>query len=165
MRKMLTGRSTVVAIVGLGLVVGGCGSSSSSTGSAATATAPAGLTKAQYLAQGNAICTKGQAAQQRAVAAYLKVLHVNPNKQPSKANFAKVAKAVLVPNIQAQITAVRALGAPSGDQQKVTVMLATAQQELDKLKKDPAPLETGNPFAAAGKLLHAYGLTDCAKGS
>jgi hypothetical protein len=162
MRKRLIGRCSVGALVGLGLAVAGCGSSTSSSTSTSTATKAAALTKVQYLAYGNAICKQGSAAQQAALLAYLKQQGVNPNAQLTNAQVTKAAKAVAIPRIQAQINRIKALGAPSGDQQTVNAMLAAAQSDLDKVKHNPALFGSGNQFADAGKLLHGYGLTACA---
>jgi hypothetical protein len=43
-------------------------------------------------------------------------------------------------------------------------MLAASQQDLDRAEQDPAQLViSGGHFAHSGKLLHAYGLTSCAR--
>ena len=165
MRRTLIVGVSLVAIGGFGVAVAGCGSSSKSTGTSATTTHPA-LTKAEYLKQGNAICANGSRAQQAAIFAYAKKLGVNPNSNtpPTKAQETKIANNVLIPHIQAQITKIKALGAPSGDQQKVDAALSAAQQALDKGKQDPTLFfaNNNNLFGPAAKKLHAYGLTSCA---
>jgi outer membrane murein-binding lipoprotein Lpp len=158
MRQNPVFRSSLAAVVVSGLMVAGCGSSSSSS-STSTASAAPTLTKAQYLARGNAICTKGTAAQNAAESAYLKTHHI---KQPSAAQIVALAKTVVIPNIQSQIDAVKALGAPSGDQQTVTKMISAAQADLEKVKANPEVLTGNTSFADSGKLLHAYGLKACA---
>ncbi len=163
MRNTLGGRRSSVALLGLGLVVAGCGSSSSSSNTSSTAAAPA-LTKAEYVKQGNAICKAGNAKQQVAFTAYAKAHHLNNNSTLTKAQNIQLAKTIAIPSIQATISAVKALVPPRSDQAQVTAMLAAAQQELDGAKQDPLVLATsGRQFAHAGKLLHAYGLTSCAK--
>jgi hypothetical protein len=138
----------------VGLVAAGCGSSSKST--ASTATTPA-LSKPQFLAQGNAICRQGN---QRLAAAQDKAFGHN---QPSQAQITAYVTNAFAPNIQSQISAIRALGAPPGDQATVTTMLDVAQADLNRVKSDPALL-AGNspPFADFAKLAHPYGLTACA---
>jgi ribonuclease D len=155
------GRSrSLAALVGLGLVVAGCGSSSSSTSS--TAAAPA-LTKAEYVKQGNAICKASKAERQAAFTAYAKAHHLNNNSAPTNAQAAQLATTVLIPSIQATISAIKALVPPNSDQAQVTAMLAASHQDLDRAKQDPAQMVTsGGQFAHSGKLLHAYGLTSCA---
>jgi hypothetical protein len=146
----LPSRMTWVAIAAtliVGLGAAGCGSSSKST--------PA-ITKPAFLAKANAICTRGN-AQNSAVVARL-------GKSPTPAQVAASVKSATVPAIQAQINAVRALGAPSGDKAKVTHMLNLAQADLNKVKSNPALLQgNSSPFADFAKIAHPYGLTACAR--
>jgi hypothetical protein len=163
MRNMLGGRWSLLVLLGLGLVVAGCGSSSSSSSSTTSsqAAAPA-LTKTEYVKQGNAICKAGTAKQQADIAAYSKAHHLSGKATPTKAQETQVA-AIGASNIQAQINAVKALVPPSAGKAQVTAMLAAAQQDLGRVKQNPALLfGNTNPFAHSGKLLHAYGLTSCA---
>jgi ABC-type glycerol-3-phosphate transport system substrate-binding protein len=141
----------------VGLSAAGCGSSSSTSSSTSKSTpTPTALTKPQFLAQGNAICAQGN---QRLAAAQKAF---GPNK-PSQAQITAYVRNTFAPDIQSQITAIRALGAPSGDQAIVTTMLDVAQADMNRVKSDPALL-AGNspPFANFAKLAHPYGLTACA---
>lgn len=162
MRNTFGGRWSLVTLLTLGLFVAGCGSSSSTS---STATAPA-LTKAEYVTQGNAICKAGEAEQQAAFTTYAKAHHLNANATPTKAQVTQLATTVLIPNIQSQINKVKALVPPSADKAQVSAMLAAAQQDLERAKQNPTQLLTNaHQFAHSGKLLHAYGLTSCARGS
>jgi hypothetical protein len=163
MRNAFAGWSSVGAMIAVGVLVAACGGSNSSSTSR---TATPALTKAEFVAKANAICTKGNAQTQTATAAYVKKLGLGANAKPTNAQVAKVADAVLIPGAQAEIDAIKALGAPSGDQQTVNTILAAVQQAVDKVKRNPALVNT-NPklFAAANKLASAYGLTACAAGS
>jgi hypothetical protein len=145
----LAGVVTVAATLALGLVAGGCGSSKSST----TAT----LSKPQYLAQGNAICARGNqtlAAPDRALGA-----------RPTEAQIAAFVTSSFAPNIQSQIDDLRALAAPSADRTTVANILDAAQTDLNKIKSNPALLAGGSGFAEFAQLAHPYGLTSCAPGS
>jgi hypothetical protein len=155
MRSSLYGGLAVAAILTVGLVLAACGSSNNNSTSTTAA-----LTKAEFLKQGNAICKKGNQQINQAGKAIFK-----PKQKPTSAERNKFASAAET-SIQSQINQIRALGAPSGDQAKVTAMMATAQANLNKVKQNPA-LFTSNqhPFAPAAKLLHAYGLTVCASGA
>jgi hypothetical protein len=154
----LLSRLAVVIAVAVTLVVGlvasGCGSSSS--GTTRTATTPA-LSKPQFLAQGNAICRHGNqllgAAQDKAFG----------HTQPSQGQITAYVTNAFAPDIQSQISAIRTLGAPSGEQATVTTMFDVAQADLNRVKSNPALL-AGNspPFADFAKLAHPYGLTACA---
>ena len=95
-----------------GLIVAGCGSDSSSSTTSTTA-----LTKSEFLAQGNAICAKGnKAINQAAQETFNK-------QQPSASQLNQFATQTLIPNIQQQIDGIKALPAPSGDEAQVTAIV------------------------------------------
>jgi hypothetical protein len=68
-----------------------------------------------------------------------------------------------LPIIQAEVTKLEALPAPSGDEATVKKITDTAQSDLDKVKSDPTSL-TGDPFKSANQLANAYGLKACGSG-
>ncbi len=159
-RRMICGLALMAALV-VGVWVAGCGSSNNSTSTETTAA----ISKAEFVAKGNAVCVKGEKAQEAEINAYVKK-HGLENKKPSKAQEAELVETVLVPNIQSQIDGVTALGAPSGEEQQVSSALELSQQTLEKIEANPE-LAFGNndTFAAAGKQLHALGLKECAPNS
>jgi hypothetical protein len=150
-----TRKAAVIALAAtIGLAASGCGSSKK------TATTPA-LTKAQFIAQGNAVCTDGNEKQKAAQTALEKLVG---NHVPSQSQIAAYVNASFVPLIQNQIDRIKALGAPSGEQSAVTSMLGLAQTDLDKVKTDPKLLTAeAHPFADFARTAHAYGLTACAQ--
>jgi len=157
LRSLICGLALVAALI----IVAGCGSSSSTT----TETTAA-ITEAEFVKQGNAVCAKGEKEQQAEFTAYAKKNGLKENQEPTKVQQVELVETVFAPNIQSQIDGVKALGAPSGEEQQVSAALETSQQTLDKAKANPA-LFFGNEslFAAAGKQLHALGLKDCAPNS
>jgi len=160
MRRTICGLVLMAALI-VGVCVAGCGSSSNSTSTETTAT----ISKAEFVAKGNAVCVKGEKAQEAEINAYVKKNGLE-NKKPSKAQEAELVETVLVPNIQSQINGVKALGAPSGEEQQVSSALELSQQTLEKIEANPE-LAFGkkDTFAAAGKQLHALGLKECAPNS
>jgi hypothetical protein len=159
------------AMTAIGLVAAGCGGGSSSTTTAATgATGATGaqgaaLTKSEFLAKGNAICKKGNQAINKA--AHQTFGPRGSGQKPSQSELHDFATKTLIPNIQEQITAIKALTPPSGDEAQVTKITDDAQAALDKAKQDPSAL-TGNgpdPFQQVNKETDAYGLTACAGGN
>lgn len=145
--RKLTGFIAVAATLALGLVAVSCGNSNKSSTTAA-------LSKPQFLAQGNAICARGN----QRLAASDKAL----GNQPSKAQITTFVTSTFAPNIQSQIDGLRALGAPSTDQATVSNMLEVAQTDLNKIKSNPALLASGAGFADFAHMAHPYGLTVCA---
>jgi hypothetical protein len=147
-----SGRSCGIAIAGVlmfALGAAGCGGASSST----TTTAAAPITKAAFLAKANAICGIADPA--------LSAANLKLTSNPTPASVAAVVKDTYVPSIEAQISGIRALGTPAGDQATVTRMLQLVQADLDKIKGDPG-LITTDVFGDFAKVAHPYGLTSCA---
>src|SRR5947208_11923325 len=101
MRRSPTGGLALLAILTVGLVAAGCGSSNSSSTTSTTA-----LTKAEFLAKGNAICKKGN--QQIGKAANKAFPKTGP--KPSKAQLTKFATDTIIPSVQSQINQIKALG-------------------------------------------------------
>lgn len=158
-RRMICGLVLMAALV-VGVCVAGCGSSNSTS----TETTAA-ISRAEFVAKGNAVCVKGEKAQEAEINAYVKK-HGLTNKKPSKAQEAELVETVLVPNIQSQINGVKALGAPSGEEQQVSSALELSQQTLEKIEANPElAFGKSDTFAAAGKQLHALGLKECAPNS
>ncbi len=148
----LAGSIAIAAALLVALGAYGCGGSSSTT----TSSTVAALSKPQFLAQANAICSQGN--QQLGPAAQALGTH------PSRAQITAYVTGTFVPSIQSQIDAIRALAAPAADRAAVKTMLDVAQANLNRVKSDPLLL-AGNspPFAEFAKLAHPYGLTACAR--
>jgi hypothetical protein len=145
---------TLLAAIAVGVPVAGCGSNDSSTSSTSTQSA---ITKADFVAQANAICAKGNQAQRKA--------QTKLGKNATQAQAKALVTGTFVPNIQGQIDAIKALGAPVGDQSTVTKMVSLAQADLDKLKADPNQIGNENLFSDFAAVAHPYGLTSCAANS
>jgi len=159
--RTIRGLALMAALV-VGVCVAGCGSSSNSTSTETTAA----ISKAEFVAKGNAVCVKGEKAQEAEINAYAKKHGFNENQEPTKAQNVELVETVLAPNIQSQIDGVKALGAPSGEEQQVSSALELSQQTLERIEANPE-LAFGktDTFAAAGKQLHALGLKECAPNS
>jgi len=156
--RFTANRPTWLVLTGmliLGAGAAGCGSSNKST--SASTTTIASITKAEFLAKGNAICTQGNQKLGAAQSAL-------PN-NPSHAQITAFVKSAFGPGIQSQIDEIRALGAPPGEHGTVTSILNVAQTDLSKIESNPALLASGPPFVDFAKLAHSYGLTACARNS
>jgi hypothetical protein len=147
-----------ITLVFAGLLVAGCGSSSSGTATSTSAAKPP-LTKAQFLAQGNAICTQGN----KNLEGPEKALGTSP----TEAQFVAFIKGPFKSEIQRQIDAIRALRAPTADQATVKRIFDLAQTELDRVTSNPKAVESSSvsPFKDFETAAHAYGLTVCASES
>jgi hypothetical protein len=160
MSRLTVGLLLVSALVAA-VLVAGCGSSSSTTESTAT------LSKAEFLAMGNAVCAKGEKAQEAGVNAYVEE-HGLANKKPSPAQEAAMVENIIAPNIQGQINGVKALAAPASLEGQVEEAVELSEKGLEEVEAEPAMAVSNSgpdPFAAAGKVLHSIGLTQCAPNS
>ncbi len=142
------GRIAVAGMLAAGLAATGCGSSSKTA-----STTTAAITKAEFVAKANAICGKADPV--------LSAAGAKLEAQPPKSEIEALVRGTYVPSIEAQITGIKALGVPAGEQSTVTSMLALAQADLEKVKADPALIAT-DVFAEFAKVAHPYGLTACA---
>lgn len=171
MRKVVV--AVLAAVVALGLLAAGCGggdettittSTGASGASGATGAAGQPLTKTSFIAQADAICQRGN----KEVNAEGKKIFGNLPKgqKPSQQQQESFANDTLIPNIQNQVDAIRALTPPSGDEDQVKAITDAAQQAIDQAKSDPSSLfQNGNdPFAKADKLATDYGLKVCGEG-
>jgi hypothetical protein len=71
---------------------------------------------------------------------------------------------VLLPSVEDQVSKIRALGAPKGDEDQVNAILDAADEGVQKGKQDPLSLTkegSAGPFDKANKLANAYGLKTC----
>ena len=117
------------------LALGGCGSSGSSSTSAASAVPATGITKVDFVKRANAICVKGN-AESKAAAAKL-------GANPSEGQIVTFVRSTEVPAVQAQIEAIRALGAPPGDAAKIAEMLKLAEHAVKEVKVQPTVISSG----------------------
>ncbi len=137
------------ALALLALFAIGCGSSDSSDSSAEA------LSKADYIAQGNAICKAGNDE----LAAAAKEIGSNP----SKDQIIAYGNDTLIPNLEDQAASLRALGTPEGDEDTVNAIYDALDKGIAAVKADPAVLvATDDPFSEANDLAAAYGLSGCA---
>jgi hypothetical protein len=159
------GMIAAAAAAAAAVVAAGCGGSSSSTttSAASSTTTQAALTKSEFLAKGNAICKKGNQAINKAAHQQF-----SKGQKPRASQVQDFVTKTVIPNIQQQITGIKNLPPPSGDEAQVTKIVDDAQASLDKAKQNPSLLAGGgkqDPFKQVNKETKAYGLTACAGGN
>jgi hypothetical protein len=155
--------------VAAGSVAAGCGGGDDTTtvGGASGAAGAQGavLTKDAFLAKANEICKKGNQSIKQAGQQFFNSLGLSKNQQPTSDQIQQFGSETLIPKVEAQISAIEALPAPSGDEDRVTAITDAAQQDLDKVKADPSLLNANSdPFTDANRLAKQYGLDQCAGG-
>jgi ABC-type lipoprotein release transport system permease subunit len=129
-----------------GLIAAGCGGGGDDSSTTS-------VTKTEWIAKADAICQQGnqtinQAAQQQF-----------GNQKPTAAEVQQFATQTALPNTQEQVDKIRALGAPSGDEDQVNKILDTVQADIDKAKS-AGDIENST-FADGNALAKQYGLKVC----
>jgi hypothetical protein len=153
MVRMKIGACVVAAAITIGAA--GCGGGDDSSSSSATTAAS--ITKDEFVTQGNQICADGNKAVQTAAE------QTFSSGKPSKDDLEQFATDSLIPSIQGQIDAIRALGAPEGEEDQVSEFLDAAQADVDKATDDPSLALSNSAFNDVNQLASALGLTECAK--
>jgi hypothetical protein len=136
----------IVLVTAATLIAAGCGGSDSSTSD---------LTKTEFIARADAICKHG--SQQIEQAAKQTFSGGRPTPQQERQFITQT----VVPQSQSQIDQIKALGAPSGDEDQVNQILDAAQAATDDVKSSGDVEESS--FAHANALAKQYGLVACSQ--
>jgi ABC-type lipoprotein release transport system permease subunit len=137
----------LIAVLALGVIAAGCGSSGDDSSSTSN------LTKAEFIAKADAICQQGN--QQINSAAHEQF----GNQKPTAAEVQQFITGTVLPNTQSQVDKIKALGAPSGDEDQVNKILDTVQADIDKAKSS-GDIENST-FADSNALAKQYDLKVC----
>jgi hypothetical protein len=134
------------------LAVTGCGDDDETTTSAS-------LTEDEFVSQANEICATGD----KEIDAVARETFTG--QEPSDAEVEQFATDVVIPSIQGQIDAIRALTPPEEIAGDVTTFLDDAEAALAEVEDDPLLLQASDnagPFADVNDQADALGLTECA---
>jgi len=140
------------------LIAAGCGGNGDS--SSTTTAAAESLSKDDFIKEADQICSDGDAATQ---AEFQKAL---PNQQgpPTADQLPQVAR-IAGQGVKNEITKIRALGAPAGDEATVNSFLDAADSGADQIIAHPEQLqssgESNADIARADREAQAYGLRIC----
>ncbi|HEV2791215.1 MAG TPA: hypothetical protein VGV69_07955 [Solirubrobacterales bacterium] len=147
----------LAAVAAIAMVAAGCGGSDDSTETTSE------LTKVEFVKQGNAICAKFNKEVEAEFERFAKEKNLSQNEQLSEAALIEGAEEFFVPMVKRQINELRALDAPSAEEQKVDKIFSAAEKALAEGEENPSLFlaEDGGPFKEANKLARDYGLTDC----
>jgi hypothetical protein len=117
------------------------------------------LTKAQFIQQGDAICSQ-VAAEQAELASHYK------NAEVAAGNFGAVT-AVFVPPMSRELRRLKALRPPEADAARIRRILRAIESGVEDAKADYLDLfvKETDPFAEANELAREYGLRACARSS
>lgn len=152
----------LAAIIAAALVAGGCGSSDSQTGSGEITVETGSLSKAEFIKQADAIC---KTAHERVLDGYAEFIQRNdvPASGPGlEEKAAELMDSVVIPAYADEVDEISSLGAPRGDEQKVSAILEAVQRDLAKGEQQPLYATNGTGFLGkASDLAEAYGFSVC----
>jgi len=156
------GRGVIaLAAVVLAVAVAGCGGGGSSSSTISTGT----LSKEAFIKKADAICAKGSEELQKGFANYLRKnkKSIIALRHPSKADYEGLIEGVLIPNLEKEIEEIRALGAPSGDEERIEGFLTALEEGIEVAEDNPDAVKHSSEaiFGVGSRLAKEYGLEVC----
>lgn len=147
-----------VGALAIALIAGGCGGDDD--------TSTSSISKAAFIKKADAICQAGDKRVEAKLAAYLKENVVKESEESvseTNAKATEIAETAVIPAITREIEGLRALGAPSGDEDEIEAILEALEEGLERTEEDPATgLRTNTElFRRAKGLSEEYGLAVC----
>ena len=153
---MGTGRAALAAgLMTIALVIAGCGGG----GNSSTGASP--IAKAAFVKKADAICKKSS---ERLATGFVLFLKKHKNvKRPSEAEYEQLVGTILVPNVEREVKELRALGAPSGDEDRVGEIIEALEEGIETAESDPKAVAGSSDavFGIASRLAKEYGLEVC----
>ncbi len=121
------------------------------------------LSKAQFIARVDAICSAARSQFDREFTAFVKNHPPPPSKAGQMTWFTEIIETMLAPSYEPRFKEIGALGAPSGDEERVSEFVTAFKRRLDEIREEPTELGANPyPFKEVAKIAKAYGLSGCA---
>lgn len=141
-------------VLAIALIVAGCGGSDPSVSTSS-------LSKAQFIKKADAVCAQGNKRLETNFATFLQ--EKKNLKHPSEADFEELVGKVVVPNLKREVKELRALGAPSGDEDRVGEIITAIEEGIETAESDPKVAASSSEavFGVSSRLSKEYGLEVC----
>jgi hypothetical protein len=151
-RSIATFSAAVLTALAVCGGVSGCGGDSSA----------APLTKAQFIAQADAICTRTDKSQETSLFAYAKT---HKDAMESKAGQEELFREIAIPSLEDEKDQISELGVPKGDEAEIAAMIEGWEKGITTAEDDLLNLTTGSggPFAKVDELAAKYGFKACSE--
>lgn len=154
------GRVVLVSIASAALLATGCGDGDTANSSQAARSTLASEAAA-FVKRANTACEKESELLLENLSDYVER---HSRKGPPREVIADAVRSVLLPRVEAGISAIRRLEPPAGDEKKIAAMLAEQRQAVNELRAAeqlPSFTSAEQRFAEASKGLREYGFTAC----
>lgn len=160
--------ATLAGALAIVVLVAGCGGGSDSgdSGSAnadsttSGDTAPA-LTKAEFIKQGDAICTETAATLAQGAKDFLSDAGLSESEEPSEEAQEELVGEVFLPAYQTQAEELGALGAPEGEEEQVEAIVTGFEEGVASAEDDLGGAIGEDPLADAKGAAADFGFTVC----
>ena len=137
------------------LIAAGCGGGNGDSSTGASA-----ISKAVFIKKADAICQKGSERMIRAFSGFLKKAKTA---HPTKAVQEKLVVKVLIPSVRQEVKEFQALGAPSGDEDRVAEIVKALEEGVETAEGNPEAVTNSSDvvFGIASRLAGEYGIEVC----
>ena len=132
------------------LALAACGGDDESTTDTTQGTP---LTHDDFVAQADSICQSADSE--------LDQVGQELGNSPSQADLEKTVEDTVVPNLQQQLNAIEALGAPEGETEQVDEITSGLSDAISELEADPSKITDDTLFADVNQKAEDFGLTVC----
>lgn len=160
----MNGRLTTIltATAAAAMIAVGCGSDDDATSGSAEGDSSS-LSKETFVKRASAACSRPRESSLERVAAY-QAQH-RPDGLPKAELNRRAFRAGLLLTIEAEVAALRKLGAPAGDEEEIEAIITALQAALGEAKEGNRKSfdQVEDYFAGTDKMLQEYGLTGCMK--
>lgn len=165
-KRLIFPLASLLAIASIGV---GCGGGSDGDGEeAASSSQTASISRAEFIEKADAVCGKGQKQVKAEYAAYLEENDIEElgeggeSETEAEARMADIIEAA-IPALRQQLEGIRELGAPAGEEARVSAYLEAAEAGIEKGEEDPRAMFTSSKalFAQSDKLAGEIGFKVC----
>jgi hypothetical protein len=116
------------------------------------------LPKVEFLREADEICHASEARIEAAADDL-----VTGRGDPAPAEVERAAVRIVIPALETEVKAIRALGAPEGDEREVERILSATESGIEEIRREPRALLEGIPpsLRRAQRLAESYGSRQC----
>jgi hypothetical protein len=154
----------IAAVLAIALIAGCGGSDSETTGASETSSSsedaggPA-LSKAEFVKQGNEVCTDAREDAEGKIGDFL----ADIGDEPSEADQERLVTEVLAPSFEEIADGLSALTPPAGEEDGLAELVEALEDGTASVLDDPVAAVEGDPYAEANEKAEAIGLDVCAE--
>jgi hypothetical protein len=157
----------LAALLALAALVAGCGgggssSSGSSESGSTTSTESSGEapTKAAFIKEADAICTKDENELNKEIEAFAEENEISTSEEPTEDLQIEAFKTLVLPNISKQAEEIAALTPPEGDESTIEDLTDTLEEEVSAAEEESG-LPGEDTLKGATDKAKAYGFKSC----